>query len=269
MNAFHTNQLAPVTINGLSNVVALSSHSSTTCALINDGTVKCWGYSGVASGNDWTPPWDTTTPTTIAGVTDATAIATGLTHACALTASGGVKCWGGNGSGQLGNGTVTNSNVAVDVDGLTSGVVAITAMKWEGSFSCAALADGGVKCWGYNGQSQLGDHTTNNRIRPVSVLGIAGSGYLNLGATTRIGESDQDCFFSWAESHYPALFSGAGATQTLLTYSYRYYSGTGSYLGLNSADSHAYAVIPALGGSLMDIGASMTWVSGARNDSCR
>ena len=87
------------------------------------------------------------TPVDVAGLASGVAaIATGGDHTCALTASGGVKCWGG--TGMVSWVTAHDSSYSLtpmDVAGLASGVTAIAA-GWE--HTCALTAGGGVKCWG-------------------------------------------------------------------------------------------------------------------------
>ena len=101
----------------------------------------------------------------LTGVVNLTA---GSIHTCALTSKNEVYCWGDNGSGQLGNGSNTNSSLPVLVTGLpTDQIVALTAGE---KFSCVQLANKDVWCWGENGNGQLNDGTTTNRTSPVKSL---------------------------------------------------------------------------------------------------
>src|ERR1035437_10916514 len=85
------------------------------------------------------------------------AVSAGDSHVCAMTSVGVVWCWGYNASGRLGDASTTDSNVPVQVSGLGSGAVAISAGS---SYSCAVITGGTVKCWGDNGSGQLGNGST-------------------------------------------------------------------------------------------------------------
>ena len=101
-----------------------------------------------------------------------TSLTAGDWHACALTGSGTMQCWGDNAKGQLGDGSsIPVSTLSVEVSRL-SGVKSVTAAA---SHTCALTDAGAVECWGENEKGQLGDGTTVNRSTPVSVAGLAGS----------------------------------------------------------------------------------------------
>ncbi len=99
-----------------------------------------------------------------------TNLAAGGAHTCALVAAGGVKCWGANGAGQLGDGTRTARQTAVSVIGLPAPAVAVSLGE---SHSCALTAAGDVRCWGSNYYGQLGDGTAVSRSVPVAVSGLS------------------------------------------------------------------------------------------------
>ncbi len=92
-----------------------------------------------------------------------------------------MKCWGFNFAGQVGDNSFTNRTSPVDVVGLSSGVVAITAGFRT---SCALTAAGGMKCWGHNGNGELGDGTLTHRATPVDVSGLASGSRRCRPATT-------------------------------------------------------------------------------------
>ncbi|NIR41687.1 MAG: hypothetical protein GWN07_38200, partial [Actinobacteria bacterium] len=93
------------------NVTQLAVGAAHACALLDGGTVQCWGFNAAGQVGG-TPGTDVGTPTEIAGLTGVTAIAAGFDNTCAIVDGGGVKCWGSNSEGQLGDGLEVGDHTA-------------------------------------------------------------------------------------------------------------------------------------------------------------
>jgi alpha-tubulin suppressor-like RCC1 family protein len=187
-----TSSSLPVDVTGLSSgVIAIAAGGEHTCAIATGGSVKCWGWNSAGQLGIGTTS-DSSTPVDVVGLTgDVKAVATGGRHTCALMTSGGVKCWGYNEFGQLGNGSTANSAIPVDVAGLTGDVNAITT---GGNLTCALRAATRVSCWGIDLTGQLAGGATFDRAAPVDVVGLTSgvtttivAGYYHVCATTGDG----------------------------------------------------------------------------------
>jgi alpha-tubulin suppressor-like RCC1 family protein len=167
----------PVSVSGLSSgVVSVTAGNRYSCAVTSGGGAQCWGGNSFGRLGDGTLV-DSSVPVQVAGLTSGVASVTaGNNSTCALMTSGGVKCWGSNADGQLGNGTTTGSSTPVDVSGLTSGVSSISAGL---DYTCAVTAAGAAKCWGTNTTGQLGNGGTLPSAVPAGVVGLS-SGVANV-----------------------------------------------------------------------------------------
>ena len=171
-----TNRNVPIAVSGLSSgIIAIAGGGDHTCALASSGAVKCWGDNEYGQLGDGTTV-NRNVPVNVSGLSSGIiAIAGGGAHTCALASSGAVKCWGDNEYGQLGDGTNNDSNISVNVSGLSSGIIAIAA---GGEHTCALTSSGALKCWGANGDGQLGNGRSNV---PVDVSGLS-SGIIAISA---------------------------------------------------------------------------------------
>ena len=176
--------------------VAVSSGGAFVCALLVSGGVDCWGTGYLGNLTLDTNSVPVSTP-----LTNATSIAVGSSHACAIVAqsagtpSNKLFCWGDNSESEIGEGDVNTGAfpmqektpvVATQVSGCASGCpspINVTAIALGNKFTCVVIAGGSVKCWGDDTFGQLGNGTQSAtpNPNPVAVTGLAGVTQLAAG----------------------------------------------------------------------------------------
>jgi alpha-tubulin suppressor-like RCC1 family protein len=185
----------------LSGAKSLVSDRVGYCALLSSGGLDCWGGdvkgavgAGTNNGSD--------IPVAVMGVggsgtlNGVASVSAGAGTYCAVLTSGGLVCWGNGTYGILGDGTTSNSDSPVTVQGV-GGTGALTGVKsvtitggsvgFSASSACAVLTSGGVDCWGRNLVGSLGNGTLTDSLVPVAVQGVRGTGTLS-GVTSVVGE---------------------------------------------------------------------------------
>lgn len=153
---------APVRVTGVGGVTGVAAGGEHTC-VIASGQVQCFGANEFGQlGRGGTTSH---LPLPVFSLGEATDLAAGLDHACAIDADGALHCWGRNDSGQLGDGTDQHRFTAAPVPGL-EGVIDVALGD---AHSCALPSDGTPRCWGQNLAGQLGDGTFDSRATPAPV----------------------------------------------------------------------------------------------------
>jgi alpha-tubulin suppressor-like RCC1 family protein len=185
-----------------------------TTALTTGGVVWAWGYNGYGQVGDNTNT-SRLVPTQVlqAAASPAPhpplfsvcAIAAGELHSLAATCESGIVwAWGNNDYGQIGDGTNSWRNTAVQLT--LSGVVAIAA----GSYHSVALkSDGTVWTWGLNASGQLGDGTTTERTLPVQVTGVSGIVAIAAGHYHTLAVKNDGTVWAWGRNSSNELGDGS------------------------------------------------------------
>jgi len=200
---------------------ALAAGRSSACALLENGSIACWGYNGTGQLGDGGRV-DSSVPVMVAGGAmsgrTATALTAGVNHNCAVLDDGTVACWGYNSNGQLGNnprdegpyGPDSPTPVAVTDGALAGRSARMVSAGME--FSCAGLDDGTVACWGWNAYGQLGNGDTADSSTPV----IAASDVIGTQPVTAMENGDQyvctlldnGAVACWGMNYYGQLGTG-------------------------------------------------------------
>jgi alpha-tubulin suppressor-like RCC1 family protein len=158
-------------VTGISTAVDIAVGQAHTCALLADGTVRCWGYNleGQLGNGDkvtQTSPVQVKTSSTV-NLTGVTGISGGRMHTCAQKTSG-LVCWGADNVGQLGNDTARTSQVYAS-NHILMKTTALAPVQVSAGFdqTCAISKEGGLWCWGLGSSGQLANGSLKDSYIPV------------------------------------------------------------------------------------------------------
>ena len=190
------------------NTIEISAGSYHTCALLDDGSIRCWGSNVFGQLGDGTTI-ERTTPITVnlgSGVS-AIGVSSGESHTCAVLSDNRVKCWGLNANGQIGDGTTTDRHIPAYSSLGGTGALRVSA----GSFhTCAITLDRNVMCWGENWNGQLGDSSNVDRNTPVEVSIPSNSSAISIdsGAFHSCLGMNDGSMFCWGYNAHGQLGNG-------------------------------------------------------------
>jgi len=168
-NALAQFSAVPVQVEGITDAIAVDAGTGFSCALHETGSVSCWGDNEFGELGNGQMEDDSPVPVPVEGIDDATAIATGGTHACAIHQNGAVSCWGNNSLLQRGtNQTILPSAIPVSVSGISDAA----AVSAGAAHTCILHQDGTITCLGINLLGELGNSQGDYSVVPVKVVGF-------------------------------------------------------------------------------------------------
>jgi alpha-tubulin suppressor-like RCC1 family protein len=210
------------------------------CAIKTGGSLWCWGDNTYGQVGDGTQI-DRSTPVMIfdGGVT-AVAESHDHTTLCAIK-SGALFCWGNSAQGQTGNNNLSGGNQLTPITPVGT-EANVTSVVISGDQHTCAIINGGLKCWGYNGNGQLGTGDTTNRYAPFQVY-AAGAGVTSVSVGQSTGFTcaiKNAALFCWGYNAQGQLCNG-GATQSLVPVASPYMTSGATSVSLGN--NHGCAIV--------------------------
>ncbi len=216
----------PIAVSGLSDVKKVVTSSSHSCALLNNGTARCWGSNSSGQLHYTAGSGNQLTPVLVEGLENIKDISLSNTGTCFSFTDAGVKCTGGGSindimgissnpdslsvSCAVDSGTVKCWGSGVIATELTPSITDATIVSGTTSRGCAILTTGAIKCWG----TYPGDSTTNSAT-PVLVSGINNTIDLSVGISATCAVLVDNRIKCWGTNTYGQL--GEGTTQSHTT----------------------------------------------------
>lgn len=194
----------PTDVANLDDALEIAAGKLHSCAVRRSGEVSCWGFNLDGQLGNGETNSRSATPVDVSGLSDARAIAAGGNFSCAVRANGRVVCWGGNASGQLGDGSLTPSATPVTVRDI-SDAIGVAAGE---AHACAVTSEGGIFCWGDGRNGQLGTGMSVSSPTPQPVVAIPQAVAVTAGERSSCSLARSGAVHCWGANELGQLGSG-------------------------------------------------------------
>jgi len=208
---FATCARLPVAVSGARHYDSIVVAGYSTCAL-SAGATWCWGWNVHGQVGSGPVGGTSNAPAQIPSNRQFVAITLDISHACGLTASDSIFCWGSNIHGQLAADTLqtprcgsgTGFFCTVSPVYSAPGLVA-TRVSAGSTHTCALTAAGEVYCWGSNEYGVLGNSNALGGRVPVLVSGGHTWTSVSAGADHTCALEDGGAAWCWGVNAYGQL----------------------------------------------------------------
>lgn len=203
--------LTPIAASNMNDALAIDTEGRLLCVITREHGLACTGTClpqvlGDTSGGCGNAPGVFTRFR--GGPYDIVDLSVGTSHSCYVSDDGAVFCFGSNGSGQLGDGTTTESPRPVRVVGIDDAI----DVGAGSLFSCAVRADGRVMCWGRGAEGQLGNGTSVSLSGiPVEVSGIDDAVAIGVATSHACAQRSSGTVQCWGANGIGVLGDGTTA----------------------------------------------------------
>ncbi len=193
----------------------LAAGPRTACAILSDGSMKCWGINSKGELGQGAATAYNPIPAPVVSLEKFVNLDGGYGHTCAVTNKGRVACWGESGNGRLGN---NESSIDLSVPTYAYNVSNAVKVTTGDRHTCAVLKDGTVKCWGQNANGELGIGSTGGNydiaesVSITDVIDITSGGNTSTTDFTCALKTD-GTVWCWGDNSKQQLGNGAGADQ--------------------------------------------------------
>jgi alpha-tubulin suppressor-like RCC1 family protein len=193
----------------------VSAGANHTCGITSDRRLYCWGanYNGQVGDGTSGAENSRSRPVPVGGALRFRQVSAGRGYTCAVTTDNLVYCWGWNDFGQLGDGT---KSFPRPTPAPVAGGHRFRSVQ-AGSFHTCAVStpDNRAYCWGANGQGELGDGTTTERLEPTRVHGTMRFREVSAGLDHTCGLTTENRAFCWGANFNGQLGDGTEVSQRL------------------------------------------------------